>query len=36
VSDQEMAGWKVKYPEAFARVIDETTGVCLDGWLINN
>ena len=33
VSDEEMEGWKAKYPEAFARRIDEGCGVCLDGWL---
>ncbi len=34
VTDEEMEGWKEKYPEAFARTIDEACGVCLDGWLI--
>jgi trimethylamine-N-oxide reductase (cytochrome c) len=34
VTDTEMDGWKAKYPEAFARKIDEDCGVCLDGWLI--
>ncbi len=36
VTDEEMADWQEKYPEAFARKIDEATGVCLDGWLIEN
>ena len=34
VSDNEMAEWKAKYPEAFSRKIDEACGVCLDGWLV--
>ena len=34
VADEEMAGWKRDYPEAFARKIDYATGVCLEGWLI--
>ena len=34
VTDGEMAEWKAKYPEAFARKIDEACGVCLDGWMI--
>ena len=34
VSDEEMAGWKAKYPAAFDRALDKATGVCLDGWLI--
>ena len=36
VTDQELEDWKKKYPEAFARKVDEACGVCLDGWLINN
>jgi trimethylamine-N-oxide reductase (cytochrome c) len=35
VTDAEMEGWRRDYPEAFNRKIDEATGVCLDGWLIN-
>jgi len=35
VTDEEMAAWKSKYPEAFSRKIDEAAGVCLDGWMIN-
>jgi trimethylamine-N-oxide reductase (cytochrome c) len=34
VTDEEMAEWKAKYPEAFARKVDDACGVCLDGWLI--
>ena len=34
VTDDEMAGWMEKYPEAFGRKIDYATGVCLDGWMI--
>jgi len=34
VTDEEMAEWKKKYPEAFARKIDKATGVCLESWLI--
>ena len=34
VTDDEMAGWRAKYPEAFDRKIDEACGVCLDGWLL--
>lgn len=34
VTDDEMAEWRQKYPESFARKIDEATGVCLDGWLL--
>ncbi|MCD8343296.1 MAG: molybdopterin-dependent oxidoreductase [Oscillospiraceae bacterium] len=34
VTDEEMAEWKQKYPEAFARPIDNACGVCLDTWLI--
>ena len=36
VTDEEMAEWKRKYPEAFARKVDHATGVCLDGWLIDS
>ena len=36
VTDEEMAGWKTKYPESFSRAIDYATGVCLDGWLLEN
>jgi len=36
VTDDEMAGWKEAYPEAFKRHIDEACGVCLDGWLIGD
>ncbi|MCI8538947.1 MAG: molybdopterin-dependent oxidoreductase [Oscillospiraceae bacterium] len=32
VSDEEMAGWKRDYPEAFARKVDPEAGVCLEGW----
>ena len=34
VTDGEMAELKAKYPESFARKIDEACGVCLDGWLV--
>ena len=34
VTDAEMDGWKKQFPDAFARKIDEATGVCLDGWLL--
>ncbi len=34
VTDEEMAEWKRKYPESFARKVDEGCGACLDGWLI--
>jgi len=34
VSDDEMDEWKAKYPDSFARKVDEACGVCLDGWLI--
>jgi hypothetical protein len=33
VTDREMAGWKTKYPEAFARKIDKDCGLCLSSWL---
>ncbi|MDR2487853.1 MAG: molybdopterin-dependent oxidoreductase [Clostridiales Family XIII bacterium] len=33
VQDAEMAEWKKKFPEAFARKVDEDAGVCLEGWL---
>ena len=36
VSENEMEGWKAKYPEAFNRKFDEATGVCLDGWVTDN
>jgi len=36
VTDKEMDGWKRDYPESFARKIDYATGVCLDGWLVDN
>ena len=36
VTDQELEDWKKKYPEAFARKVDEACGVCLEGWLISN
>jgi trimethylamine-N-oxide reductase (cytochrome c) len=36
VTDAEMADWKKKFPESFARKIDKATGVCLDGWLLKN
>ncbi|MCL2125430.1 MAG: molybdopterin-dependent oxidoreductase [Oscillospiraceae bacterium] len=35
VTDDEMAGWIKQYPDSFARKIDDATGVCLDGWLID-
>jgi trimethylamine-N-oxide reductase (cytochrome c) len=35
VSDEEMAQWRARHPESFARKIDEACGVCLDGWLID-
>ena len=34
VTDAEMEEWKRKYPEAFARPVDEACGVCLDTWMI--
>jgi anaerobic selenocysteine-containing dehydrogenase len=34
VTDEEMAGWRRDYPEAFARDYDLATGVSLSGWLI--
>ena len=34
VTDEEMAGWRRDYPDAFSRKIDNAAGVCLDGWLI--
>jgi trimethylamine-N-oxide reductase (cytochrome c) len=34
VTDAEMDAWKKKYPDAFARKVDEAAGVCLNGWLI--
>ncbi|HUJ68257.1 MAG TPA: molybdopterin dinucleotide binding domain-containing protein, partial [Syntrophorhabdales bacterium] len=33
VTDEEMAGWRREYPEAFARNYDPSTGVSLSGWL---
>jgi trimethylamine-N-oxide reductase (cytochrome c) len=33
VCDEEMNEWKEKYPNSFARKIDEGCGVCLDGWM---
>jgi trimethylamine-N-oxide reductase (cytochrome c) len=33
VTDEEMAGWRTSYPEAFARNYDRDTGVSLSGWL---
>ncbi|MCL2124522.1 MAG: molybdopterin-dependent oxidoreductase [Oscillospiraceae bacterium] len=34
VLDSEIEDWKKKYPEAFARKVDDACGVCLDGWLL--
>jgi anaerobic selenocysteine-containing dehydrogenase len=34
VTDEEMAGWRRDYPEAFDRDYDLATGVSLSGWLI--
>jgi trimethylamine-N-oxide reductase (cytochrome c) len=34
VTDEEMDEMKRKYPDAFARKVDEGCGLCLDGWLI--
>jgi trimethylamine-N-oxide reductase (cytochrome c) len=34
VTDEEMAGWKRDYPEAFARKVDVAAGVCMDGWTV--
>jgi trimethylamine-N-oxide reductase (cytochrome c) len=34
VTDEEMAGLRRDYPEAFARKLDEAAGVCLAGWLM--
>ncbi len=31
--EEEMAGWRRDYPEAFERDYDLDTGVCLSGWL---
>jgi len=36
VTDEEMAEWKAKYPDAFGRKVDNACGVCLDGWLIDS
>jgi len=36
VGDDEMSLWRAKYPEAFERAICDATGVCLDGWLVDN
>jgi len=36
VTDEEMEGWKQKYPDSFARKIDDACGVCLGGWLLDN
>jgi trimethylamine-N-oxide reductase (cytochrome c) len=33
VTEEEMAGWKRDYPEAFARKYDKACGLCLEGWL---
>ena len=33
VTDEEMAGWRRDYPEAFNRDYDLATGVSLSGWL---
>jgi trimethylamine-N-oxide reductase (cytochrome c) len=33
VTDEEMAGWRKEYPEAFMRNYDADTGVSLSGWL---
>ena len=33
VTDQEMAGWRREYPEAFQRDYDMATGVSLSGWM---
>ena len=35
VTDEEMAGWRRDYPEAFARKLDYATGVCLEGWIVS-
>ena len=35
VTDEEMAGWRRDYPEAFERYVDPDAGVCLKGWLID-
>jgi trimethylamine-N-oxide reductase (cytochrome c) len=34
VTDAEMDEWRRRYPEAFARKVDEAQGVCLEGWLL--
>jgi anaerobic selenocysteine-containing dehydrogenase len=36
VTDNEMAGWRRDYPEAFNRNYDLATGVSLSGWLITS
>jgi len=36
VTDAEMEAWEKQYPEAFGRKVDESCGVCLDGWLIGS
>jgi trimethylamine-N-oxide reductase (cytochrome c) len=36
VTDEEMATWRDKFPEAFGRKVDESCGVCLDGWMIKD
>jgi len=34
VADDEMAGWKAEFPEAFERKIDAECGICLESWMI--
>jgi trimethylamine-N-oxide reductase (cytochrome c) len=36
VTDEEMAGWRKDYPDAFTRDYDLSTGVSLSGWLKEN
>ena len=33
VTEVEMETWKSQYPEAFGRKVDNSCGVCLDGWM---
>jgi len=34
VTDDELASWRERYPDAFARSVSTVTGVCRAGWLL--
>ncbi len=36
VTNEEMEDWKKRFPKAFARKINYSTGACPEGWLLDD